>query len=470
MPATSGNVTSVSPLSERIAFATAVLKNIPQAKISDANIAFLLGQMDVEGSGTSNSVDASNNPMYTMWRGIDGSTRANALGIQSYPTLEAGALATAKTYASGKYPTTVAAFRSGDPSTAVINPNEGSLWSGNGNYASAILARAAQHVSDPTLAEQFAANSNKVGVGTVGTASANTFAAAGPSNDAAVKQRPLILVEGSPVTMPLVITDGLDNTPWWMVEGTLVGNPGLRRIPDAITFMVQLPPQLTGELLRRPLKQPTQLRLNVGLSTISQGSAHQNGIEPTGSGLLLNLWDSRPDIITASGTTGVFMNQFGVTSLMSSNEFSKQLQDLASMGFRDPAGRASLLRLGSDTKFRVAAQDAFIELLSLFKSNGVIRYTPMQAVPASVDGKLSVRARNEQQWSAALGLSGYQMRHRVGDVMSSGYVIMNYKGRTLAGQFKSFDWTANADSPFRWDFNFTFRVMSDYVPYMIGGL
>ena len=105
-----------------------------------------------------------------------------------------------------------------------------------------------------------------------------------------------------------------------------------------------------------------------------------------------------------------------------------------------------------------------MELLSLFKSNGLQRFLPVAAPTRALGSSLA----QENAWSAASGMTGYQMRFRVGDVLRAGYVEMTYKGRVLLGQFKSFEWSANAESPYRWDFNFTFRVATDFTPYFMG--
>lgn len=261
--------------------------------------------------------------------------------------------------------------------------------------------------------------------------------------------------DGTALNPRMVIWDGLDNVPWWKLEGALVGNPKLRRIPDAIQFMLMLPPRDDGVYL--PSTQggtdKVLIRLNTGLTSLSQGSAHQNSIEPTATGILLNVWDSRPDMISASGTTGVFMNLGGLTDLMSCQ------QSPVASAFLEVLTATFTHLNNTSNGLRVASQDAFMELWALFKNNGLIRYTGSEVVSGS----------NDAMANTSTNLSGYQMRHRVGDIMDAGYVVMTYKDRTLMGQFKSFDLTANADSPYRWDFNFTFRVLSDFVPYTVNG-
>ena len=283
----------------------------------------------------------------------------------------------------------------------------------------------------------------------------------------------------TPLVPTAVIKDGLDNVPWWKVEGLLVGNPNLRRIPDALSFRVRLYRD-KGTVLTDSKGQPIEVRLNCGVDNFSTGSTHQNTIEPTATALLMNVWEAKPDMINAHGTTGVFLNQFGLSDFMSANGSAQALglYDIMDSAYSE-SPKALAAKLKMSNKFRVAAQDAFVELLSLFKSNGIQRFLPLDLAYTALDkdGKPVVElvnqnaadAKNEQAWSATAGLTGFQMRHRVGDVFQSGYVEMTYRGRVLLGQFKSFEWLASAESPFRWDFSFVFRVMRELTPYYLGG-
>ena len=262
-----------------------------------------------------------------------------------------------------------------------------------------------------------------------------------------------------PLVQPPAIMDGLDSVPWWELEGALIGNRRLGAVPDAVSFKIHLRRD-RGDLLRDSQGRPIVVRLNVGLKTLGFGSSHQNTVEPTGTGLLVNLWEAKPDMVTATGTTGVFMNQGGLTAIMSSKESAETLQfvDALKMAYRDDANYTKVVQPKANG-FRVIAQDAFAELLALFKNNGIIRYLPRDLLYGTGVPDL----KSEQATTA--GLTGYQTRHRVGDVMSAGYVSMSYKGRTMLGYFKQFEWSASAESPYRWDFSFTFRVLSDYIPY-----
>lgn len=264
----------------------------------------------------------------------------------------------------------------------------------------------------------------------------------------------------TPVDAPRVIDDGLDETPWWALENAVTGNPALQRIPPAISFRLVLDSG-TGSVLSDKDGAPLEIRLVTGVKTFSTGSTQSNSVHPTATALLLNVWEGKPDMITVTGTTGVFMNQGGLTSLMSHKGSPLLLRMLLRNSTYNGIGGDWSGENDVKNRFRVAAQDAFIELLSLFKHNGTHRFTPMQQ-------RTVQSARNEAAWSAAAGLTGYQMRSRAGDVLGAGYVEMVYKGRVMRGMFKTFEWTANAESPYRWDFSFTFRVMEDFTPYIMG--
>lgn len=436
-------------------FARLVLQELG-APVSDPNIAYLLGQMDVEGVYDNRTTRIKNNPLCTTQRG-HGGWSANSVGVRAYPSMEAGAKATAETLRNGRYSTTLAALRLGHPESGAIDPMEGAVWSGSSDYTAKVLRAAAKYTSVPDTAAQF-----KERAGAVGSApySPTNLTEIGARTDMAVAQRNVLTVDGTAATQELAVPTGLDNVPWWEVEGLLLGNRKLRRIPDAITFLVRLPETATraasylGE--QGTSGPPVLIRLTTGLTSLSQGMSHQNSVEPTGSGLLLNLWGSRPDMFNASGVTGVFQNQYGLTSLMSRMSLPDDPRMLNALQMVYGTGHLGEIQ---ERDFRVAAQDAFVELLHLFKNNGIIRYLPRVA-----------KNGDDVQWSRAMGISGYQMRHRVGDVMAAGRVAMIYKGRTIMGQFKSFTWTASAESPYRWEFSFTFRAMEEYVPYLVGGL
>ena len=67
-------------------------------------------------------------------------------------------------------------------------------------------------------------------------------------------------------------------------------------------------------------------------------------------------------------------------------------------------------------------------------------------------------------WSPSAGATGYQIKARAGDIYTRGHVVLKYKGREHLGYFKALQFMASASSPFKWDFDFTFRVLKSYTP------
>jgi hypothetical protein len=119
---------------------------------------------------------------------------------------------------------------------------------------------------------------------------------------------------------------------------------------------------------------------------------------------------------------------------------------------------------------RIAAQEAFIEMLSLFKNNGITRFHPeivnriypqnKQGNGGVVSGEASRTSAKEPMnpWSKAIGMSFTQATNRSNDVMTRGYVVFKYKNKTYLGYFKDINFEMDSNNPFRWNFNFTFQV------------
>jgi hypothetical protein len=147
------------------------------------------------------------------------------------------------------------------------------------------------------------------------------------------------------------------------------------------------------------------------------------------------------------------MNQFGVTDLMSLAVTPDELFDAA-----EEAGQgAPLLNTPRNSRLRVAAQDAFVELLSLFRNNGITRYKRDNYE----DGDSVTINRDQIQqsvWSEKYGDTSYTRNARNNDVMVKGNVVMKFKSNYYHGYFKSLSWTMDAENPFQWKFDFTFQV------------
>ena len=167
-----------------------------------------------------------------------------------------------------------------------------------------------------------------------------------------------------------------------------------------------------------------------------------------------------PDLITGSGSTGLFMNRYGITEIMSledDTDFLEQTIDQSAYGSSSPnaygqpytgpdaspVALAKLRGMFPQHRFRVAAQDAFMELLSLFKNNGITRF-----VSSDSDSPFNNRTQlSPTIWSAQYGSNTSQRNARNNDVMVKGQVIMNFKGNVYQGYFKSLTWTIGDESP-----------------------
>lgn len=253
-----------------------------------------------------------------------------------------------------------------------------------------------------------------------------------------------------------VIQEGLDVPD--PLKG-LTGNPKLRILPSPACFELRLNQQNGDSLASNG--SPLQVKLNVSLQSLRITSQHIVDRSPTATGLLLTFWGMQPDMIVGRGTTGVFLNKLGLTSLMSTmgsaeaNGFSGTLKD-AFQGSPDTLAKL----LNTDQEFRVASQDAFAELLALFKNNGLTRFLPERMLPAD-------DIKNQRFWSPAAGATGFQMIARSGEVHTRGYVAFKYKGSTYLGYFKSFAFVASADKPYQWNFDFQFKVLQTYTPIFV---
>jgi hypothetical protein len=95
----------------------------------------------------------------------------------------------------------------------------------------------------------------------------------------------------------------------------------------------------------------------------------------------------------------------------------------------------------------------------------VLRFLPKSHIATTDPKALAEAEKNAKIWSPAAGSTGFQMLARAGDVYSRGYVAFKYKGATYLGYFKSFNFTADAKTPFKWDFDFTFRVLQSHNPF-----
>jgi hypothetical protein len=239
------------------------------------------------------------------------------------------------------------------------------------------------------------------------------------------------------------------------------------------------------------VKQPIEIQLNTSMATFEITSKHVYTRTPSRTGMHITLWGMQPDLISGTGTTGVFMYQFGLTDFMSTAGVNDDVAKLLTQGFKhtflptfntDPqtstgqvaitartgdqdalntvAGQAVARKELSNPAeaFRVAAQDAFVEFLKLFQMNGTVYYYNQNYNGVMTgDEQMSASA-----WSPQTGATSFQQHSRNNDVMTRGYVAMRYRNNTYLGYFKSLSWTQDAESPFQWKFNFVFQVEKTY--------
>jgi hypothetical protein len=289
----------------------------------------------------------------------------------------------------------------------------------------------------------------------------------------------------------------LTATPWYKDEGLVTGNPRIRASVQPVSFTVFLDRNDPTQILQNPnTNQPIEIQLNTSLTSFEIASKHVYNRTPSRTGMHITLWGMEPDLISGSGTTGVFMNQFGITDFMSTAGINDDISKLLASGpqhtfspthstnpqastgqvstsavtgdqgtLNTVAGqRVARLKLKNPAEaFRVAAQDAFIEFLKLFQMNGNIWYHSESYANGT---NLGVIGGTEQiaptAWSKKTGASSFQQHSRNNDVMSRGYVAMRYRNNIYLGYFKSLSWTQDAESPFQWKFNFAFQVERTY--------
>lgn len=303
----------------------------------------------------------------------------------------------------------------------------------------------------------------------------------------------------------IVIKDGLDEVAWYNDNNLVTGNPRARRLVDPITFQIQLHDTedfiLTNTGKGGPL--PIEIQLNASMKEYNIVMKHVYSNQRTRTGFHITLWGQQADMIEGSCTTGVFMNQFGLTDFFSTSTINDDLKHLVTSGYlfssvpdeafpsndqdaeTQGVPNSAILAAGGITgggvsvattqggnadfdkivqkyapgdpskAFRVAAQDAFVEFLSLFKNNGMVWYRTL----GYEDNIGEQRDQTHiQAYSPKVGLSTAQIGARNNDVMTRGHVLMKFKNTTYLGYFKTLSWTMDANNPFQWNFSFTFQV------------
>lgn len=275
----------------------------------------------------------------------------------------------------------------------------------------------------------------------------------------------------------LVISQGLDETPWFNNRDIVQVNGATAAVDAPIKFQVYFDDP------NQPMSPV--IELNASVSRFDRGMRHIRNSQQTRTGILVTLWGLEPDMITGSGSTGLFMNEFGVTDFLSlSDTSSPEIQRLMTEGFQQlkkttapntPAAPTPDPRLvvppspnplanhhlraqdqgpyTSPDSMRIAAKDAFMELLALFRQNGMVWFQGSTG-GSSVD----VNQFAPNAWSSQFGLSLAQMNARRNDVAARGGVIMTFRNAKYYGYFTNLSWDEDATKPFSWNFNFAFKV------------
>lgn len=322
-------------------------------------------------------------------------------------------------------------------------------------------------------------------------------------------------------TEPILQRDDatLQNTAWYADTGLVTGNPRIRASVQPVSFTVYFDRNDPTQYLRNPAdSSPIEVQLNTSLTSFEIASKHVYNRTPSRTGMHVTLWGMEPDLISGSGTTGVFMNQFGLTDFMSvaginddivkilTSGFSRSFQPEVnimdeSVAFQNetpdtqsfnlistvqqlPSNAISVATVSGSNQtasniigrqnlskpneaFRVAAQDAFVELLKLFQMNGNVWFYSQEYASGGANGSnLGLMGQTQQEsptaWSSKTGTTSFQQHARNNDVMTRGYVSMRYRNNIYLGYFKQFSWTQDAESPFQWKFSFAFQVEKTY--------
>ena len=275
--------------------------------------------------------------------------------------------------------------------------------------------------------------------------------------------------------------NGMDEKPWYTDTNLVTGNPKVRGSVNPVVFEVILKGR-ESRLLSNSSDTPIQIQLNASLKTFSVSSKHVTSQKRTRTGWHITMWGMQADTIEGTCSTGVFMNQFGLANFFSTAQVNQKVIDMVTAGFttlsakegsysdlsrqvspdtitsivRQDTDKMALASLLNSGLMRVAAQDAFVELLSLFKNNGIVWLNNRDGLWGDKD--YPTEQVGVDEWSPQAGMSATAKNSRNNDVMTRGSVLMKFKGATYMGYFKSLSWSMDAQKPYSWDFSFIFQV------------
>jgi hypothetical protein len=128
---------------------------------------------------------------------------------------------------------------------------------------------------------------------------------------------------------------------WFDDTGLVTGNPRIRQSVQPVSFIVYLDRNDPTQYLHVPTtnqqqKNPAfiELQLNTSLNTFEITSKHVFTRTPSRTGMHITLWGMQPDLISGTGTTGVFMNQFGLTDFISTANIDNDITTLLATGLQ----------------------------------------------------------------------------------------------------------------------------------------
>lgn len=278
-------------------------------------------------------------------------------------------------------------------------------------------------------------------------------------------------VQATAISQNLQITDAsMSAIPWYSDYNLLTGNQRIRNSTGnlangalvlPVSFQVYLS-QSSNSLLINPVTfSPITVQLNASLTNYSILSKHIFNRQPSRTGMHITFWGMAADTITGSASTGVFMNQYGITDYFSTANITDDIATKVGMAFsNDPDVEMAVA--ANPEAYRVAAQDAFTEFLKLFQMNGNVWYTSATTTDSN---QLSQSQVAPAVWQTNSGATNFQQNSKNNEVRSRGYVVMAFRNNLYQGYFKSLSWTMDADKPFQWNFNFTFQVEHTLTAY-----
>jgi hypothetical protein len=280
-------------------------------------------------------------------------------------------------------------------------------------------------------------------------------------------------VQATAISQNLQITDAsMSAIPWYSDYNLLTGNQRVRnstgnlangRLVLPVSFQVYLSQSSNSLLINPTTLSPITVQLNASMTNYSILSKHVFNRQPSRTGMHITFWGMAADTITGSASTGVFMNQFGITDYFSTAQTTDDIATKVGMAFsNDPDVEQAVAQ--NPEAYRVAAQDAFVEFLKLFQMNGNVWYTSATNTDSN---QLNQQQTAPAVWQINSGATSFQQSAKNNDVRSKGYVVMAFRNNLYQGYFKSLSWTMDADKPFQWNFNFTFQVELTLTAYYI---